>query len=122
MLHDKKPIFMQIKEHIADQIVRRQLLAHEQAPSTNQLVQFYKVNHLTVSKGIQALVDEGVLYKKRGVGMFVAEDAREVLLERRRRELEEAFIAPLLREAEMLELSEEELIARIRGSKRRMTE
>lgn len=64
---DKKPIFLQIKELIEDQIVNDQLKEHEQIPSTTQLVQFYKINHLTIAKGINLLVDAGILYKKRGL-------------------------------------------------------
>ena len=49
-LDDSKPLFLQIKDRIEDQIVNRQLKEHEQIPSTTQLVNFYKVNHLTVAK------------------------------------------------------------------------
>lgn len=56
---DNKPIFMQVREEIEDQILNDQLKEEDQAPSTNQLVNFYKINHVTVSKGITQLVDEG---------------------------------------------------------------
>ena len=68
-----KPIYLQVREKIEDQIVNNQLHEGEQAPSTNQLVTFYKINHATVSKGVNQLVEEGILFKKRGIGMFVAE-------------------------------------------------
>ena len=64
--HDK-PIYLQIREKIEDQIVNDQLKEGEQAPSTNQLVSFYKINHATVSKGVNQLVEEGILFKKRGI-------------------------------------------------------
>lgn len=87
-LFDKdKPIYQQIREKIEDQIVNGQLLEEEQAPSTNQLVSFYKINHATVSKGINQLVEEGILYKKRGIGMFVAAEAREKLMKKEKKHL-----------------------------------
>lgn len=82
LLDQDKPIYVQIREKIEDQIVDEQLKEGEQAPSTNQLVSFYKINHATVSKGVNQLVEEGILFKKRGIGMFVAEGAREKLIQK----------------------------------------
>ncbi|WP_085993366.1 GntR family transcriptional regulator [Oceanobacillus senegalensis] len=109
-LDDKRPIFIQIKEVIEDQIINEQLKEHDQIPSTNQLVQFYKVNHLTVSKGINLLVEEEIIYKKRGVGMFVAEGAKEKLLQQRREGFAEEFVLPMLKEARKLRLSDSEIV------------
>ncbi|MED4017775.1 GntR family transcriptional regulator [Sutcliffiella cohnii] len=109
-LDDKKPIFIQIKEVIEDQIMNDQLKEHEQIPSTNQLVQFYKVNHITVSKGISLLVEEEIIYKKRGVGMFVAEGAKEKLVLQRREGFAEEFVLPMLNEAKKLKLSDSEIM------------
>ncbi|OEF97073.1 GntR family transcriptional regulator [Desulfuribacillus alkaliarsenatis] len=109
-LDDKKPIFIQIKEVIEDQIINEQLKEHDQIPSTNQLVQFYKVNHITVSKGINLLVEEEVVYKKRGVGMYVAEGAKEKLVLQRREGFAEEFVLPMLKEAKKLKLSDDEIV------------
>ncbi|WP_332633936.1 GntR family transcriptional regulator [Halalkalibacter flavus] len=109
-LDDKKPIFIQIKEVIEDQIINDQLKKHDQIPSTNQLVQFYKVNHITVSKGINLLVEEEIIYKKRGVGMFVAEGAKEKLVLQRREGFAEEFVLPMLKEARKLKLSDSEIV------------
>lgn len=106
---DSKPIFLQIKERIENQIVSEQLKAHEQIPSTTQLVSFYKINHLTVAKGINLLADEGIIYKKRGVGMFVAEDARERLLAQRKDQFVEMYVRPMIAEAHNLGITPEEL-------------
>ncbi|MFC4735270.1 GntR family transcriptional regulator [Bacillus daqingensis] len=113
-LDDSRPIFLQIKERLADQIVNQQLKEHDQVPSTNKLVQFYRVNHLTVAKGVNQLVEEGILYKKRGVGMFVEEGARSRLLQQRKQAFQDAFIEPMIKEADMLGLSEQELLELIR--------
>lgn len=109
-LDDKKPIFIQIKEVIEDQIINDQLKEHDQIPSTNQLVQFYKVNHITVSKGINLLVEEEIIYKKRGVGMFVAEGAKEKLVLQRREGFAAEFVLPMLKEASKLQLPDTEII------------
>ncbi|WP_440896487.1 GntR family transcriptional regulator [Amphibacillus sp. Q70] len=106
---DSKPIFMQIKEKIEDQIVNQQLTEHQQIPSTTQMVHFYKVNHLTISKGINLLVDEGILYKKRGIGMFVANGARAILLKDRKNKFADAFVLPMIQEANKLNLTDKEL-------------
>ena len=114
-----KPIFMQIKEKIEDQIVNNQLKEGDQAPSTNQLVHFYKINHATVSKGINLLVDAGILYKKRGVGMFVADGAKEKLIQKRKDAFVDDYIVRLVQEANKLGISEHEVFAlfkKVKGS------
>ncbi|WPK12681.1 GntR family transcriptional regulator [Lysinibacillus louembei] len=122
MFDKDKPIYQQIREKIEDQIVNRQLLEEEQAPSTNQLVSFYKINHATVSKGINQLVEEGILYKKRGIGMFVAVGAREKLMKKRKEAFVDQFIVSLIEEANKLEISEQEIIEYIKQVKERESE
>ncbi|MBU9723297.1 MULTISPECIES: GntR family transcriptional regulator [Bacillaceae] len=112
-----KPIYIQIRERIEDQIINNQLQEGDQAPSTNQLVNFYKINHVTVSKGINQLVDEGILYKKRGIGMFVAEGARAKLIQQRKEAFMEDYVVKLVREADKLEITEGEIIQFIKKVK-----
>ncbi|WOO34871.1 GntR family transcriptional regulator [Anaerocolumna sp. AGMB13020] len=106
---NNKPIFIQIREKIEDQIVNNQLKEEEQAPSTNQLVSFYKINHATVAKGVNQLVEEGILYKKRGIGMFVAAGAKEKLMNKRKEVFVDDYIVPLVQEALKLGISEGEI-------------
>jgi GntR family transcriptional regulator len=106
---DNKPIFLQIKELIEDQIVNDQLKENEQIPSTTQLVNFYKINHLTISKGINLLVENGIIYKKRGVGMFVADGAKEKLLTQRKDQFLDQYLLPMIEEAKKLGLSKEDI-------------
>ncbi len=120
LLDNNKPIYIQIREKIEDQILNDLLKEGEQAPSTNQLVNFYKVNHQTVSKGINQLVDEGILYKKRGVGMFVTEGAKERLIEKRKAAFIENFVVVMVKEAKMLGISDEELFKLIQKAKERI--
>lgn len=118
-LDNNKPIYLQIREKIEDQIVTGLLKEGDQAPSTNQLVNFYKVNHVTVSKGVNQLVDEGILFKKRGVGMFVAEGAKEKLIQQRKEKFIEDHLIKLVEEANILGITEDELIDLIKRVKGR---
>jgi len=117
-----KPIYRQIRERIEDQIINHQLKEEEQAPSTNQLVNFYKINHATVSKGVNQLVEEGILYKKRGIGMFVAIGAREKLIQKRKESFIEDYVVKLVHEANKLEITKEEIIQFIKNVKERESE
>ncbi|MFC4714291.1 GntR family transcriptional regulator [Planococcus dechangensis] len=114
-----KPLFLQIRELIEDQIVNDQLKEGDQAPSTNQLVNFYKINHATVSKGITQLVDEGILFKKRGIGMFVAEGAKKTLVKQRKKAFVDNYVTGLIQEAEKLGITEDEIIELIKSTKGR---
>lgn len=109
MLNEKKPIYEQIRDWLADQIIDETLAEHDKVPSTNEIVTYFKVNHITVSKGVTELVENGVLYKKRGVGMFVAEGARSKLLETRRDGFVEEYLKPMLEEAKKLDLTEADI-------------
>ncbi len=112
-----KPIFLQIRELIEDQIVNDQLKEGDQAPSTNQLVNFYKINHATVSKGINQLVEEGILFKKRGIGMFVAEGAKQTLVSQRKETFVDNYVKTLLQEAKKLGIPQTEIIELIKNMK-----
>ena len=109
LLNEKKPIYEQIRDWLADQIIDETLVEHDKVPSTNEIVTYFKVNHITVSKGVTELVEEGVLYKKRGVGMFVSEGARDKLLEKRREGFVEEYLKPMLEEAGKLDLSKSDI-------------
>ena len=105
------PIFQQIATRIEDAIVDGSLTEESQAPSSNELAAFHRINPATAAKGLGALVADGILYKKRGVGMFVASGAREQLLKRRRRDFATQYLTPLLAEAGKLGISVPELCA-----------
>lgn len=102
MLDGNGPIFTQIATRIADDIVAGVHPEGTPVPSINEYSVFYRTSPMTVGKGIALLVDQGVLFKKRGIGMFVAEGARRRLLDQRTQALKEDFVAPLLREATLL--------------------
>lgn len=96
---DAEPLFVQIASFVADLIVDGTLKPGEQAPSTNQLAQFHEINPATARKGLALLVDEHVLEKRRGLGMFVTDGARDQILAKRREDFAGDYIAPLIDEA-----------------------
>ena len=114
MIEEGRALFLQIAESVEDSIVDGSLAEEGRAPSTNELAAFYRINPATAAKGIAMLVDKGVIYKRRGIGMFVAEGARAQLLTERRSAFADRFVEPLLAEARKLDLSAEDLAALIR--------
>jgi GntR family transcriptional regulator len=108
-MDDDRPLFQQIAEQIEASILDGSLAADAQAPSTNELAAFHRINPATAAKGINQLVADGILYKKRGIGMFVAPDARERVATRRREDFAKSFVAPLLTEAGRLGLTAEDV-------------
>lgn len=110
-MDDNKPIYIQVREIIEDQIVNDQIQAGDQIPSTTQFVNFYKINHVIVLKGFNQLVDEAILYKKRGIGIFVMEGAKEKLIKKRTAAFQEDYLTPLIQEAEKLGITKEDIIA-----------
>lgn len=114
ILTQEKSIYLQIAEMIETDILRGILLEEERVPSTNELAKQYTINPATAAKGINILVEEGVLYKKRGIGMFVATGAKENILGRRKNMFYQNYIRTLLMEAKSIGLSREEIITMIR--------
>jgi GntR family transcriptional regulator len=108
------PLFVQVAERLADEIADGGLAEGEQVPSTNELAAYYRINPATAAKGINMLTDEGLLEKRRGIGMFVAAGARVQLLAERRKRFAERYVEPLVAEATRLGIDAEELIALIR--------
>ncbi len=114
MIEEGKALFLQIAESVEESIIDGSLEEETQAPSTNELASFYRINPATAAKGINVLVDKGVLYKRRGIGMFVAEGARELLLAERRAVFADRYIDPLLAEARHLGIGPDDLTRLIR--------
>ena len=110
LLNQEKSIYLQIKEMIERDILRDILLEEERVPSTNELAKLYAINPATAAKGVNLLVDEGILYKKRGIGMFVAAGAKEAIRKKRREHFFEDYVKAMLAEAANLGISKEELI------------
>ncbi|WP_313818063.1 GntR family transcriptional regulator [Citricoccus sp.] len=109
-----QPIFRQLALRIEQGIVDGTYPEETQVPSTTEFSAFLRINPATANKGINLLVDAGILYKKRGIGMFVAPGARQQLLSSRREAFTRQYIHPLLTEAARLEITPEDLSGMIR--------
>ena len=115
LLNEEKSIYLQICDRIETDILRGVLLEGDRVPSTNELARLYTINPATAAKGLGILVDRGILYKKRGLGMFVADGAAEVIRLRRKQEFMEVKLRELLAEARSLGITTGELIAMLTG-------
>jgi GntR family transcriptional regulator len=113
-LEEGTPLFAQVADRLAGEIADGGLAEGERVPSTNELAAFYRINPATAAKGINVLADDGLLEKRRGIGMFVATGARQRLLARRRAEFTQRFVEPLLTEAGRLGIDPDELLTLIR--------
>jgi GntR family transcriptional regulator len=112
-LDEGTPLFGQVAERLAAEIADGGLAEGERVPSTNELAAYYRINPATAAKGINLLADDGLLEKRRGIGMFVAAGARQRLLAQRRDHFVERYVRPLLTEATRLGIGSGELIAAI---------
>ena len=113
-LDEGTPLFAQVADRLAGEIADGGLAEGERVPSTNELAAFYRINPATAAKGINVLADNGLIEKRRGIGMFVTQGARARLLARRRAEFTERYVEPLLTEATRLGIDTEELIALVK--------
>lgn len=113
ILTQEKSIYIQISEMIENDILRDIIQEEERVPSTNELAKLYTINPATAAKGVNILVESGILYKKRGIGMFVAIGAKEKIKNRRKEEFYDNYIKSLIQEAKSLGITKEELIAMI---------
>lgn len=112
--NNEKSIYLQIAESIEDDIIRGSIEEESQIPSTNQMAVLYKINPATAGKGINILVERGIVYKRRGIGMFVADGAAKKIRETRKTSFYEKYVASLLDEAKNLGINTEELIEMIK--------
>jgi len=112
-LNQDKPIFQQIAETLEDGILTGSFKEEEQIPSITEFSVMYKINPATANKGINLLVDEEIIYKKRGVGMFVKAGAVSKLKEKRQTQFYDAYVSKLIREAKKLNISSIDIIAMI---------
>lgn len=108
-LDDRRPIYIQIKESIEDSIINGTIKVGERIPSTNELAKFYNINPATARQGINELALENIVQKQRGVGMFVTENGRDLLIEHRKQQFFENYVLPLKAEATKLQISDEQL-------------
>jgi GntR family transcriptional regulator len=116
VLDEGAPIFSQIADGLADDIAEGTLAEGDRVPSTNELAAFYRINPATAAKGINVLTDNGLVEKRRGVGMFVSVGARARLLDDRRNAFAARYVEPMVLEASRLGIDTDTLMSMIRES------
>ncbi|HEX3795935.1 MAG TPA: GntR family transcriptional regulator [Acidimicrobiales bacterium] len=119
VLDDGTPLFLQIGAQLADDIADGTLAEGDRVPSSNEFAAFYRINPATAAKGINVLIDDGLLEKRRGIGMFVASGARERLLAERRQRFAQQYIEPMLAEAKRLDMDVELLVSLLHDTSKR---
>ena len=109
-LNNQSLIYLQIARMLENDILRGVYREEEQVPSTNELARNYNINPATAAKGINLLVSDGILYKRRGIGMFVSKGAGDTVKEKRKAAFYDGFVKPLVKEGASLALTGEELV------------
>lgn len=112
------PIFLQIRTGIEDAILSGAFPEDSQIPSITEFSVTYKINPATALKGINLLVEEGIVYKKRGLGMFVATGAVQKLQQKHKEQFFETYVAGLIEEAKKLRITEDEIKSMIESGYR----
>ena len=113
-----KPIYMQISDWLETEILSGSITEDEKVYSQYQLAEMFTINPATAAKGLKILADENILYKKRGLGMFVAPNGKEMILKKRKNVTLKQLVLELVKEAECLHVDEEELIQMIKEMKK----
>lgn len=108
-----KPIYVQIAEYLEGEILSDSILPDEKIYSQYQLAEMFNINPATAAKGLNLLADEDILYKRRGLGMFVATEAKKIILTKRTNTKLKELIEETVREARQLGVSKEELMEMI---------
>ena len=112
-MDSNKLIFEQVADMVEDQILDDLLKAGDQSPSTTEFSNVYGINPATARKGLNILVDQGILYKKRGMGMFVTDDAKKIIIKKRKNAYISNILPDLIKNMTMLGITKEELIIEI---------
>ncbi|MDR7238471.1 GntR family transcriptional regulator [Neobacillus drentensis] len=115
-LDGTKPIYLQISEWLEREILNGNFGSDQKIHSQYQLAEIFNINPATAAKGLNILADENILYKKRGLGMFVASTAKNMILNKRKNETLKRLVQEIVLEAERLNVSKAELIDMIKAA------
>lgn len=110
---DQSPIYQQIADDIRARIVSGELGAGDQLMSTTEYATTYRINPATAAKAFTQLVGQGVAEKRRGIGVFVTDDAREILTEAGRASYVAERLAPVIAEGLALGFSPSDIRAMV---------
>ncbi|QDI91894.1 GntR family transcriptional regulator [Salicibibacter halophilus] len=113
-----KPIYIQISKWIEGEILNGVFGVDEKVYSQYTLAEMFNINPATAAKGLTKLAEEDILYDKRGLGKFVANDAREKIIDKRKNHTLKRMLKEIVQESERLEMGEEELIMMLKAVKK----
>lgn len=105
-----KPIYLQVVDMIENEIILNRLLEDDQVPSTNEFSKVYNINPATARKGLNILAENNIVYKKRGLGMFVTKEARSIILKKRQKDFFDIVLPETIKEAKRLEISFDDIL------------
>ncbi len=111
---EERPIFIQLAEQLEDGILSGAFPEESQIPSTTEISVRFKMNPATALKGINILVEDNIIYKKRGLGMFVSKGAVKILREKRKGQFFERYVVSMASEAKRLNISADEIYEMIK--------
>ena len=117
-----KPIYVQISEWLENEILCGNIRENEKIYSQYQLAEMFNINPATAAKGINILADQGILYKKRGLGMFLSANAKEKIQYKRKNHTLKKLVEEVVVEARRLGVYENELIGMMRDAKKELDE
>ncbi len=109
----ERPIYIQLADWLSDLIISGTIAEGDQIPSTTEISAEYKVNPATALKGINMLVDKDIIFKKRGLGMFVSNGAVDKLKAERQEDFQQTYVEKMCAEARKLGISKTEIIEMI---------
>lgn len=115
---DSKPIYVQIAEWLETEILNGHFASNDKVYSQYQLAEMYNINPATAAKGLNLLVEENILFKKRGLGMFVTEIAQELIIDKRRTHVLTRLVKDVVLEARQLKISDEKLLEMIKNAQK----
>lgn len=111
---DSLPIYLQISQFIENEILNRNLEADDRVPSTNEFAKTLDINPATAGRGLNELADQGILYKQRGLGMFVSDDALEIIIDKRQEVFIQDSLPQFVQEAKKIGLEQNQLVELIK--------
>ncbi|WP_282801892.1 GntR family transcriptional regulator [Secundilactobacillus kimchicus] len=109
-----EPLYLQVADQLEDAIFVATFVEGEQVPSTTEISKQFHINPATVLKGMNILVENGLIEKRRGLGMFVTHGAREKIQEKRRQEFYEQYVVNLVLEAQKLAINESTILEMVK--------
>ena len=109
-----KPLYVQVSQWLETEILSGNIKENEKIYSQYQLAEMFNINPATAAKGLNILANEKIVYKKRGLGMFVETNAKENILRKRKDQNLKPLIWELVMESERLDVTENELINMIK--------